>query len=393
MATGGKTIRTETRFFKFGPFTLRAGGTLPEVTLAYETYGELNKQKNNAILLFHAMTGSQHAAGYNPCVPGAERFWKEECYTGWWDGFIGPGKALDTDRFFIICANYLGGCYGSTGPSSINPETGTPYGSSFPSISLADVSASQARLLQHLGVHKLHAVTGASTGGLLCLSFATLYPEISAKFISIACGPSVTTLQRIHILEQIYALENDANFNGGDYYDQAYPTKGLALARMICHKTFVSINTLSNRAERVIGPEADFSYYNLNSNIESYMLHQGAKFVGRFDANSYLRILDMWQSFNIAADAGVNSVEEAFGRAKEQEHLIFTVSSDVAFYPEEQDELERILTAAGLSPIHITVHSEKGHDSFFLEPSLYTPHLAYFLEGRLGVRSQLASDA
>ena len=173
---------TETQVFTSpDPMVLRSGQTLEKVSLAYETYGELNAAKDNAILLFHALTGSQHAAGFNPSVPAAEPFWVEETHKGWWDGFIGSGKALDTDRFFVICVNYLGGCYGSTGPASIDPATGRPYGSSFPRISITDVVDSQMALLDHLGIETLHAAIGGSVGGMMCVQPGDPVPASASR--------------------------------------------------------------------------------------------------------------------------------------------------------------------------------------------------------------------
>lgn len=207
----------ETQFFTYETLKLQNGTEFGPVTLAYETYGTLNQQHDNAILLFHALTGSQHAAGYNPAVPGIGEHWTDVCQTGWWDEFIGPGKAVDTDRFFVICANYFGGCYGTTGPSSINPETGKPYGGDFPRISCGDIVDSQLPLLNHFEISKLHAVIGASLGGMLTMNFAARYPEKSDLIIPLACGIEPTTLTRAHNLEQILAIENDPNFSDGHY--------------------------------------------------------------------------------------------------------------------------------------------------------------------------------
>ena len=386
MSTENRTA-TKTEFFDLGaadlPFVLRNGRQLQQVRIAYETYGTLNAVKDNALLVFHALTGSQHAAGYNGMPPqGAELFWKgEEVHNGWWDSFIGPRRALDTDKYFVICANYLGGCYGSTGPSSINPQIGRPYGATFPQIASGDIVETQKLLLDSMGIEQLHALVGASVGGMLCLSFATLYPHRVKRVVPIACGTSVTTLQRILNLEQILAIENDQNFNGGDYYNGRYPLQGLAHARMISHKTFVSLDSLHNRAQnKSVSSANPLTFYNSATDIESYMLHQGQKFVPRFDANSYLRIVDMWQRFDLAKEAGVAQISDAFRQCKEQRYFIFSISSDVAFYPEEQDALEAELAAAGVPRMRITVHSNKGHDSFLLEPELFTPHLVYFLD-------------
>lgn len=375
----------ETKFFSCGgadaPVLLRCGQSLPEVRLAYQTYGTLNERKDNAILVFHALTGSQHLAGTNPSVPGVGDIWTEECQTGWWNGFVGPGKAFDTNRFFVVCANYLGGCYGSTGPSSENPATGERYASSFPRVTMADIVDSQVALLNHLEIERLHAVTGGSIGGMMCLSLATRYPDRVKIVIPIASGLEVTTLHRICNYEQIYAIENDHLFNGGNYYDGETPATGIALARMISHKTFISLRTLKARAsQEIVQNENDFSFYRIYDSIESYMLHQGKKFTRRFDANTYLRLLDAWQSFNLIEDAGAGAYTELFSACTKQKYLVFTIDSDVCYYPEEQRALAEELKRAGVSQRRITVHSDKGHDSFLLEPELFTPHLSHALE-------------
>lgn len=362
------------------PFPCRAGGLIPEVTLAYETYGELNAAKDNAVLIFHALSGSQHAAGHCPDVPDCP-YWTEECQEGWWDLFVGPGKAINTDKFFAICVNYLGGCYGTTGPSSPHPEDGKPYGSRFPFLKAEDVVNSQAALLDHLGIEKLHAVTGPSVGGLLCLTFAALFPERVDIVLPLGTGPRLTSLTRLHNFEQITAIENDKYFQGGDYYGGPQPESGLMLARMIAHKTYVSLETMEKRARgELIQPKEGFDFYKLGHQIESYMFHHGQKFVERFDANSYLRIMAMWQRFNLKKMLGLSSLTEVFARCQHQRYMIFSIDTDVCFYPGEQAELESLLKKANVRCLRVTVHSEKGHDSFLLEPELYTPHIRYTLE-------------
>ena len=378
-------MNVETKFFTFAdetnPFRLRSGQTLSTVTLAYETYGELNADKSNAILLFHALSGSQHAAGINPAVPGIGDLWTEECKTGWWDGFIGPGKALDTDKFFIICANYLGGCYGSTGPSSINPATGIPYAAAFPNICMADIVDSQIHLLNYLEISCLHAVIGASLAGMQCLSLATRHPERVRLVIPIATSMRSSILQRIHNFEQIYAIERDPHFQGGNYYQGTHPDEGLALARIISHKTFVSLGQMNHRArDEVRQPDDDLTFYHVNFPVESYVLHQGKKFVRRFDANTYLRVLEAWQKYDLAKEANVNSYVESFACCRHQRYMVFSIDSDVCFYPDEQEALATTLEQAGIPSRRITVHSDKGHDAFLLESKLFTPHLAYTLE-------------
>ncbi|MEO0373540.1 MAG: homoserine O-acetyltransferase [Cyanobacteria bacterium P01_A01_bin.17] len=367
-----------TQFYTFErPFELESGDRLDEVAIAYETYGTLNPEANNAILVFHALTGSQHAAGVNPHVPGVEPLWTSDCEQGWWDAFIGPGKALDTDRYFVICANYLGSCYGSTGPHSINPKTGTSYGSSFPPVTAWDVVQSQIILLDALGIDCLHAVVGGSLGGMLALLLATRAPQRVNNVISMATGMQTTVLHRILNFEQAVAIRNDSDFKQGDYYDIHRPKVGLALARMISHKTFVSLEVLENRATREIMPQDLRSKnYPLSHPIESYMLHQGQKFADRFDANSYLCVMDMWQHFDLG-DLG----PKLFSGCDHQTYLVFSVDSDVCFYPEEQLAIVQALKNSSIAVKYITVHSDKGHDSFLLEPELFTPYIQFVLNG------------
>lgn len=375
---------TQTRFLEIGsPFPLRDGGTLPQVRIAYETWGELNADKSNAILVCHALSGSHHAAGRNPSIEGVGSLWQEELHAGWWEDMIGPGKAIDTKKHFVICANYLGGCYGSTGPGSINPETGRHWGSSFPAVTATDQVNALALLLDELGIGTLHAVVGPSVGGLVALTFATRLPERVRNVIAIASGFKTTVLNRLILFEQILAIENDPHFNGGDYYEGEAPTYGLALARMISHKTFVHLNSIERRARKdVVQPDDVLAWYKVRDQFQSYMLHQGKKFVQRFDANTYLRIIDLWSRFDATLEGDAETPAALFqrSRAANQRWLVFSIDSDFCFYPEEQAELVKHLERAKVDCMHITVHSEKGHDSFLLEPNLYTPHIAWMLE-------------
>lgn len=378
------TIRTQ--FFRTGspaaPVRLRDGASLPGVTLAYETWGELNAERSNAVLVFHALSGSHHAAGYNPALAEVGDFWQPELHEGWWDTLIGPGKAIDTRQFFVICANYLGGCYGSTGPSSVNPATHQPWGAAFPSVTAADQATIATMLLDELRIRQLNAVVGPSVGGLIALTFATLFPHRVRNVISIAAGYKTTVLNRLILFEQILAIENDPHFNGGDYYDDQPPLYGLALARMISHKTFLHLDAIENRARQdVIQPDDVFAWYRVRDQFQSYMLHQGKKFVLRFDANTYLRIIDLWSRYDATTEGNAESPTELFERSRHagQRWLVFSIDSDFCFYPEEQSELVKHLETAKVEVMHITVHSDKGHDSFLLEPNLYTPHIAWLL--------------
>lgn len=378
----------EPRFFHFenpeNPFILTSGESLSSFKLAYGVWGTLNEDASNAILVFHALTGSHHASGYCEDVPGTDGRWTEDCKIGWWTDFIGPGKALDTRKWFVICVNVLGGCYGSTGPASINPATGRPWGPAFPHISVSDIVRSQMLLVDHLGIRKLHAVIGPSVGGLSALTLAAMFPDRVRLVVSIASGVQTTVLNRLIIFEQILAIENDPNFNGGNYYDGPPPTYGLALARMVSHKTFVHLDEIEKRARGdVKQPGEGLAWYRLRDNVESYILHQGKKFVKRFDANTYLRICEAWSSFDPIREGIAPSWKSLLEpcAAHGQRFLVFSIDSDFCFYPEEQAALTRHLREAGADVMHITVHSLKGHDSFLLEPLLYTPHLAYALEG------------
>lgn len=377
---------TPTQFFETGspqePVLLAGGGSLPGVRIAYETWGQLNADKSNAILLFHALSGSHHVAGLNRAIEGTGKLWQEELHRGWWEEMVGPGKALDTDRYFVVCANYLGGCYGSTGPASINPDTGTPWGSRFPAISAADQVQVLSRLIDSLGIDQLHAVVGPSVGGLIALTYATLLPGRVRNVIPIASGFKTTVLNRLILFEQILAIENDPHFNGGDYYEGEAPLYGLALARMVSHKTFVHLDAIERRARNEVVQQNDtLAWYQVQDPFQSYMLHQGKKFVQRFDANTYLRIIDLWSRYDAVREGGVASPRELLGPCREagQRWLVFSIDSDFCFYPEEQAELVGHLEASGVENMHITVHSEKGHDSFLLEPDLYTPHIAWML--------------
>ncbi len=372
--------KVRTRFFEFNdpelPLRLRVGPPLSRFTLAYEMYGRMNEERSNVILLFHAMTGSQHAAGVNPAVPGLDGRWTDEVREGWWEGFIGPGKALDTREVCVLCVNYLGGCYGSTGPATLNPATGHRWGPAFPVLRMSDIVDSQVKLLDHLGVRRLRAVIGASTGGFLCLLLATRYPDRVRSAVPIGTGLETTIAQRIMNFEQVTAIEADPNFRGGDFYDGRTPDIGLALARRIAHKTFISLDALHERArDEIVSQKPPFGWYEMNNPVESYMLHQGEKFVRRFDANTYLRILDAWQWFDLVTEAGAKDLLELFERCRQQEFLVFSIDSDLSFPPHEQSKLVHALKRAHVPVMWITVHSDKGHDSFLLEPRLFTPHL------------------
>lgn len=379
-------MEVSTQFFTYGEdqgsrLVLHDGRDFGPVTLAYETYGTLNANKDNAVLVFHALSGSQHVMGFNPEVPGIGTRWNEECQTGWWDGFVGPEKTIDTNRFFVVCANYLGGCYGTTGPSSINPGTGKEYGGDFPQISFGDIVDSQIPLFDELGIKTFHAAIGSSLGGMILMNFASRYPQRVNRVIPVACGLESTTLTRVHNLEQILSIENDPNFNNGHYYDGPAPLRGLALARMISHKTFVSLRAMEARMTDKCEQEQDeFSWYKIKTPLESYILHQGRKFLRRFDANTYIYLVAGWTNYNLAREFGTADYKEVFKNCTHQEYLAFSIDSDCCFYPDEQEFLRDKLIEAGINIEYISVRSDKGHDSFLLEPDLYSGPIKAMLE-------------
>lgn len=374
-----KTVKTQ--FFSYDQLKLHNGTLFGPVTLAYETFGQLNEKRDNAILVFHALSGSQHVCGFNSEVPEVGSRWNKECQVGWWDSFVGDGKIIDTQKFFVICVNYLGGCYGTTGPSSINPRTNREWGGDFPQISFGDIVDSQIPLFNALGIEEFYAVIGASLGGMLTMNFAARYSQMVQRVIPIACGIESTTLTRVHNLEQILAIENDPNFCNGHYYDGPAPLRGLALARMISHKTFVSLRAMEERMTEKCEQEQDeFSWYKIKTPLESYILHQGRKFVKRFDANTYLYLIAGWTKYNLARDMNAADYREVFKDCGHHKYLVFSIDSDCCFYPDEQKHLRNKLEESNLDFEFIAIESDKGHDSFLLEPELYAEPIKAMLE-------------
>ena len=359
------------------PFLLEGGKKLTNGVLAYETYGALNSEKDNAILVFHALSGSQHAAGFRESLSGSvDRLWTVECKIGWWDKFIGKNKVIDNSKYFVICVNYLGGCYGSTGPNSINPDSGQKYMGSFPWISFVDIVRSQMELVESFKIKSLFAIAGPSLGGLLALTTTMLYPEKVQRIISIASGLTLQPLQIIHNYEQIKAIESDSLFLDGNYKEDDTPRLGLELARMIGHKTYVSLSIMAERAKKSLMDQGeDFSGYRITHSMESYFNYQAKKFSERFDANCYLRIINAWQRYTLEA-----SFKNLRGLSSEFKALIISIDTDVCFYPNEQVELHDFLCANKIKSNLHKVHSDKGHDSFLLEPDLYHPIVTDFLE-------------
>jgi homoserine O-acetyltransferase len=357
-------VQNKTSKFYIPQFKLDSGELLENVEIAYTTYGTLSEKGDNAVLIFHALTGSHMLAGNYSQEENSEIPWNDELEIGWWDEFVGVNKLIDTEKYFVVCANYLGGCYGTTGPNSIDKKTGLEYGENFPNITFKDIETSQKQLLDDLGVKSLKAVIGPSIGGLMALEFSLLYPDFVENLISISSGYKLSTIQLLHNLEQAYVL-NLAK-NSPDRRDEY-----LSLARMIAHKTYISLELLTLRAKGESKYGEDIINGFLSTSQESYMMHQGEKFIERFTHESYNSIIKGWQNFSI----DVEKIE----RLKDIKVLVVSVDSDVCFYPEEQSEFIKLLEANQINVTHKTISSTKGHDCFLLEPDLFEKELGKFI--------------
>jgi homoserine O-acetyltransferase len=340
-----------------GEIVLEHGGRLKGVTVAYETYGVLNREKSNAILVCHALSGDAHAGGWHK---GDEK-------PGWWDIIIGPGKALDTDKFFVICSNVLGGCKGTTGPSTLNPETEKPYGLDFPFITVKDMVNVQKRLLDFLEVPKLFAVIGGSFGGMQVLQWSVSYPNMVRLAVPIATS-AYSSPQQIAFNEVARrAITSDPDWNGGDYCGLAQPARGLSLARMIGHITYLSDESMHQKFGRKLQNRSDygFDFASLDFQVESYLSYHGEAFVKRFDANSYLYITKAIDYFDLTKK-GTQSLAEAFKEVSAK-FLVISISSDWLYPPYQCREIADALSANEIDVHHCEIKSNYGHDAFLLE--------------------------
>jgi homoserine O-acetyltransferase len=344
------------------PLVLDSGKQISPVTIAYMTYGRLNGARSNAILVCHALSGDQFVASTHP-VTGKP---------GWWDYAVGPGKPIDTDVFFVICANVIGGCMGTTGPTSINPETGQPFGLGFPLVTVRDMVRAQAMLIDALGIDQLLAVIGGSMGGMQALQWAASYPDrvYSALPIATAARHSAQNIAFHEVGRQ--AIMADPNWRGGDYgLTGVHPSKGLAVARMAAHITYLSETALQRKFGRQLHDRNALSFgFDADFQIESYLRHQGTTFVDRFDANSYLYITRAMDYFDLAADYdGV--LAEAF-RGTKTRFCIVSFTSDWLFPTVENKRIAHALNAAGANVSFVEIESDRGHDAFLLdEPELF----------------------
>lgn len=367
-----RQCRVHTRYFTFArdePLKLQSGAELRHVTIAFETYGTLSPEKDNAILITHALTGDAHCASHGP----------EDEETGWWEPLVGPGRVFDTDEYFVICTNVIGGCQGSTGPSSIDPATGAPYGSRFPVITIGDIVRAQKQLIDYFGIPALRAVAGGSMGGMQALEWAIRFPERVRALIPIA-APTRSYAQAIGYNEVARrAITNDPAWRGGDYYGTDGPVQGLATARMLGMITYQSDPSMHRKFGRDIVTERQADPFTLGKlfEVESYLEYQGVKLVERFDANTYLHLTRALDLFDAAM--GFRSLADAVSRIV-CPTLVVGVSSDLLYPVYQQKELVDTLHKVGKSVHYTEIDTPHGHDGFLIDFPKMEPSLRHFLE-------------
>jgi homoserine O-acetyltransferase len=357
----------ETRVVRFDSITLDNGATLAPVEVAYETYGQLNAARTNAILILHAFSGDAHAAGISP----------ETGKPGWWDNSIGPGKAFDTNKYFVICSNVLGGCRGTTGPASINPATGCPYAMAFPVITIGDMVRLQEMLIDSLGIGRLLSVSGGSMGGMQALEWAVAHPDRVVSAIPIACTTRHSAQQIAFNEVGRQAIMADPDWNGGDYYGKQPPARGLAVARMVGHITYMSDDSMREKFGRRLRGKESFGFdFDVDFEVESYLRYRGSQFVSRFDANSYLYITKAMDYFDLTN--GQSTLAAAFAPVSAR-FLTISFSSDWLYPSYQSQEIVRALRARNCDVAYIELQSNYGHDSFLVDVAEQTDLIRGFL--------------
>jgi homoserine O-acetyltransferase len=362
------TVRAQKASFA-APLKLRSGAALASYDIAYETYGELNAARSNAVLVCHALNASHHVAGV---------YEEDKNNVGWWDNLVGPGKPLDTRRFFVVGSNYLGSCFGTTGPASVNPATGKPWGADFPIVTVEDWVEAQARLAERLGIERFAAVIGGSLGAMQALQWTLSYPERVRHALVIAAAAKLSP-QNIAFNEVArQAIMTDPDFHGGHYYDKGVvPTRGLRIARMIGHITYLSGEAMAEKFGRLLRRESLGFDFDIDFEIESYLRYQGDKFSSYFDANTYLRITKALDYYDPAADYGGN-LSAALARARAA-FLVVSFKSDWRFSPSRSREIVRALLDNRRIVSYLEIDAPGGHDAFLLEDPRYHSALrAYF---------------
>ncbi|MDR3054745.1 MAG: homoserine O-acetyltransferase [Zoogloeaceae bacterium] len=359
---------------------LKSGASLPGFTLAYETYGQLNAARSNAVLVCHALSGNHHVAGYYDQK-------RQKQTSGWWDNLVGPGKPLDTRRFFVVGVNNLGGCHGSTGPMSLNPATGKPYGADFPLVTVEDWVLAQARLTDHLGIDAWAAVIGGSLGGMQALQWALEYPDRVRHGMVIASTPRLSA-QNIAFNEVArQAIISDPDFHGGHYYERdattgrVIPKNGLRLARMVGHITYLSDDQMAEKFGRRMRHGKHRFNYDVEFEIESYLRHQGDKFAETFDANTYLLATKALDYFDPSFDYDGN-LDAALSRAR-ADFFVASFTTDWRFAPERSREIVYALLHNGRNVSYAEIDCDAGHDSFLLATPHYHAALTAYLEGMI----------
>lgn len=349
---------------------LACGSPLGPITIAFETCGRLNAARDNAILILHALSGDAHVAGVH--APSDEK-------PGWWDFMVGPGKGIDTDRYFVICSNILGSCMGSTGPASIDPATGRPYGLTFPVVTIGDMVEAQKALIDHLGIQRLHAVIGGSVGGMQALEWCVRYPTKveSAILLATTTRHSALAIAFNEVARQ--SIMADPNWNGGDYYGGPKPDMGLAVARMIGHITYLSDASMRLKFGRRLQDKADFSFnFDADFQVESYLRYQGRKFVERFDANAFLYITKAADYFDLERHHGNGSAVAAFAKARAR-MLVVSFTSDWLYPTYQSRVMVKAMKKNGLDVSFCEIEAQWGHDAFLI-PS---PRLSGIMKGFL----------
>ena len=348
--------------------TLTSGEKLGNITIAYETYGELNKDKSNAILIFHALTGDAHAAGFH----------KGDKKSGWWDNMIGPKKAFDTDKYFVICSNVIGSCKGSSGPSSINPKNSKPYGLSFPVVTINDMVAAQKFLIvDYLGIKKLLSIAGGSMGGMQALSWSVLFPERLSSAIIIATN-TLHTSQQIAFHEVArQAIIADPDWKNGNYYGKSLPARGLAVARMIGHITYMSDKSMQDKFGRKLQGKEKLGYdFSSDFEIENYLKYRGDSFVQKFDANSWLYLSKALDYFDLAEGKKLSDVFfKSFLK-----FLVISFNSDWLYPPHQTKKIVRALKVNDIDVSDIEINASYGHDSFLIEIEDQSRLISHFLK-------------
>lgn len=357
-------------------FMLENGKTLPALEIRYETYGKLNAEKNNTVWVTSPLTADAHVAGY---------YTPEDKKPGWWDALIGPGKPVDTDRFFVVCSNILGGCKGSTGPASINPRTGKPYGSTFPTITIGDMVHAQKELADYLGIKDIYCVIGGSMGGFQAMKWAIYYPEQVKRCVLIATSPRFSSQALGFEIVARDVITQDPNYNNGDYYESAHPDVGLSNARKLAHITYLSAVGMEKKFKRAQDHEHKnhaITYstpFDLDLPLESYLRYQGAKFVDRFDANSYLHIAHATDCFDLETEYG--SLEKAFENVQ-AEVLNVNLSTDWLFPPHESRRITSALLNSGKIVTSLELDTLFGHDGFLIEDEDLGKAVGRFLDSK-----------